>query len=77
MPTLDADRGCNLPVYNIIAECLSARHLILLRFRIAFVCMYVCMSVTLLGGAVSISDCACLLHAEVRVRSKWPCLLSQ
>ena len=31
---------------RIVAERLSVRHLILLRSRIAFVCMYVCMSVT-------------------------------
>ena len=31
-----------------------------------YVCMYVCMSVTDVG-AVSISDCACSLRAEVRI----------
>ena len=50
----------------MIAERLSARHLILFHYRIAFVCVYVCiydMSVTDVG-AVSISDCAYSLHAR-------------
>ena len=65
----------------IFAKHLSVRHLILLRTWIAFVCMYVCMYVCqslvchtncCMGDehfrvAVSISDCACLLHAEVRL----------
>ena len=53
-------------IYYIIAKRLSARHLILLHSRIAFVRMYVYMSVTD-EGAVSISDYACLLHTEVRI----------
>ena len=40
--------------------------LILLHSRIAFVCMYVYMPVTDVG-AVSLSDCACSLHTEVRI----------